>query len=415
LRKWIAACAAASLVVATGVNTAALASIHDKTYARQVLLNGKVAAKPYILVHGSTQYAPVWYVAQVLKSKGIKSAWNGYSWRLTTPSEIKLDLGNIHAGTGSTSIYVNGKLVLRANSIVHQDPASKQSTAYLPLATLEQLLKRLQFDSSWDGTKWNIFSRDLELQILANADKESSDATYHQLAEHLKMDVTLNLTKLGKADFQGIKFPWTLEEQADRKVGMVDGEKAFTETHRVLKNTFPGLPSSTVTFYSQGSHVYVNDGNGWTELPQDEAKHLDSLDFSYKSLTHVQPQVLKYGFQYNTGLDSKATVSLLGYVLTPLLDVDVNKLTSAERQTLLKNTSVSMQIQVTPTGGKYYVSNIKMHLQTKVPSSIAFPGKDPNSAKMRKDVTSVTVVTDVAAKYTYDKVEISKPSDLPKN
>jgi hypothetical protein len=415
LKKLAAVFAAASLVMATGVNTAALASTYDKTYSSQVLLNGKVAAKPYILVHGSTKYVPVWYVAQVLKSKGIKSTWNGYSWRLATPSGIKPDLSNVHAGTGSTAIYVNGKLVLRANGIVHKDPASKQATTYLPVASVEQLFKRLQFDSSWDGMKWNIFSRDLELQILANADKESSAATYHQAADHLKTDITLNLTKLGKEDFQGVKFPWTMEEQVNEQFGTVDGEKAFTATVSVVRDTITDVPPYTVQFYGQGSHVYVKDGNTWTELSQDEAKQLNTMDFSYKSLTHVQPKVLKNGFQYSAGLDSKTTVSLLDYVLTPLLDVNVTKLNSAQRQLLLKNTSVLMQLQVTPTGGKYYISNMKLRLQTKVPPSIAFPGNDPDSVQMRKDVTSVTVVTDVAAKYTYNKVEISKPSDLTQN
>jgi hypothetical protein len=415
MKKLIAACAAASMLMASGMNTAALASTHDKTYATQISLNGKVAAKPYILVHGSTKYVPVSAVEQVLKTQGIQSTWNGHNWRLTTPSRIQPDLSNIHAGTGSTSIYVNGKLVLRANSVVYKDPASKHTTTYVPLTSVEELLKRLQFDSSWDGTKWNLFSREFELQVLTDAGKTLHDAVYRQYAGTMTINVTLNLTEKGKEDLKDVQFPWTLQEQIDEKDGVVAGEPAFTETEKVIKDPFNDVPPPPKYKYGQGSHLYENDGNGWTELPNDgqnpQPDNTGSID---EGVTDVKPKAVKNGFQYSAGFKSEKIAEIIDTSLSNL-GVDVNKLDDAERQSLLRNTSASMQITVKPTNGTYYISDYTVHFVTTLPSNLAFRGTDSDSERLRNDADSVKVEVVFHTQITYDKVEITRPSDLPQN
>jgi hypothetical protein len=415
LKKLIAACAAASMLMASGMNTAALASTHDKTYATQILLNGKAAAIPYILVHGSTKYVPISAVEQVLKSQGIRSSWNGHSWRLTTPSRIQPDLSNIHAGAGSTTIYVNGKLVLRTNSVVSKDPASKHTTAYVPLGTVEQLLKRLQFDSTWDGTRWNLFSRDFELKVLADAGKTLHDAAYRQYAGTMTINVTLNLTEQGKEDLKGVQFPWTVQEQIDEKDGVVAGEPAFTETEKVIKDPFDDVPPPPKYKYGQGSHVYENDGNGWTELPNDgQIQQPDNTGLIDEGVTDVKPKAVKNGFQYSLGFKSEKILEIIDNSLSNL-GVDVNKLDDAERQSLLRNTSASMQVTVTPTNGTYYISDYTMRFVTTIPANLAFTGTDSDSEQLRNDADSVKVEVVFHTQITYDKVEITRPSDLPQN
>jgi hypothetical protein len=413
MKKLITACAAASMLVASGVNTAALASSRDKTYSTQISLNGKATAKPYILVHGSTKYVPISAVEQVLKTLGIRSTWSGHSWRLTTPSSIQPDLSNIHVGTGSTAIYVNGNLVMRADSVVYKDPASKHSTTFVPLARVEQLLKRLQFDSSWDGSQWNLFSRDFELQVLVNADKTLRDVVYRQWARTVTVNVTYNLTERGKEDFKDVQFPLTLQEQMDEKDGVVDGKPAYTATLKVTKDTVDDSPPPTKYQYGQDSHVYENDGNGWRELPNDgQDQQPDSTLSIYGNMTDIKPRAVKPSFQYSAGFKSEKTVEWLDSILSSL-GVDVKNLDEKERQSLLRNTGTSLQVTVTPRNGTYYISEYTLHLVTTIPSKLAFPGTDSDSEQLRNDVVSMTVETIIHTRITYDKVEISKPIDLP--
>jgi hypothetical protein len=411
MKRFIAVSIAASTLIASGASSVALASTRD-TYSSQISLNGKVMAKPHMLMHGTTKYVPIWYVMAVLKSQGIHSTWNGHSWRLTTPSKIRPDLSKIHAGSGSTSIYVNGKLVLRANGVVHTDPWSKKAATYIPVASVEQLLKRLQIDSSWSGTQWKLFTRDYEVKVLSDADKNSTDATYYQMDETLTMNVTYNLTKQGKEDLDYDGSPLTLQERINEKKGVVNGETALADTVRIVKDDFYGTEGQTVEYYTQGSHVYKNAGDGWQELsPQDE--QLGTIPVDFKSLTHIQPKVVKSGFQYRTGVNQAGTSSLLDSFLGPLLELDMKHLTSSQRQSLMKTTSVSEQFTVTPTNGKNYISYNSIHLRTKVPSSLLFPGTDPYSEQLREDIASATVDITVVTRNTYKKETVVPPTGLP--
>jgi len=130
---------------------------------RQILWSGQqeqvahsfVAKDP---VHGNmTTFMPIWYAMQVLKQQGINSTWNGKVWNLsTTGTSITPDLTKISAGTGSDAIEINGTLVQNAFGQVSTDPKHGNKTTFMPIYWVFQALTRLGYDSSWNGTTWDI-------------------------------------------------------------------------------------------------------------------------------------------------------------------------------------------------------------------------------------------------------------------
>jgi hypothetical protein len=414
LKKLIAACAAASMLMASGMNTAALASTHDKTYATQILLNGKTAAKPYFLVHGSTKYVPISAVEQVLKTQGIHSTWNGHSWRLTTPSRIQPDLSSIHPGSGSTTVYVNGKLVLRVNAVVHTDPSSRKASTYIPQASVEQLLKRLQFDWSWSGNRWNLFSRDFELKVLSDAVENYNAATYRQMTATAKETVLFNLTDQGKQDFAGVDLRGTMNQEIDEKQGMVGNEQAVIDKVTTVEDNLGNITQQSISYYTQGSHTYENTGDGWQEISQQEReKELLTFPIDDRLWTNVHPKIVKNGFQYSVDLNSTVKTAFLDGFLEGLQAGNMEQLPSDERQLLLNSTRISESITVTTTGGKEYISSSVVHIQLTVPASLVYTGASPDDAQMLQDVDTLAVDLTCNSQYTYDHVDVERPADLP--
>ncbi|MFD1675378.1 hypothetical protein [Alicyclobacillus fodiniaquatilis] len=124
---------------------------------RAIVWNGKVQNVPAIVGNDSgtqTTFMPIWYVMQLLKTMGIDSTWNGHDWRLTTSAAV--DVSNIQAGSGKTSIYLNGTLVQQVNTVADTDPSTNKPTAYMPIWYVQQILQRVGLQSSWDGTSWTV-------------------------------------------------------------------------------------------------------------------------------------------------------------------------------------------------------------------------------------------------------------------
>ncbi|QSO52704.1 hypothetical protein JZ785_01845 [Alicyclobacillus curvatus] len=120
---------------------------------RVIAWSGQTTIVP-VMVKNNTTYMPIYYLMNLLNSLGVKSTWNGQQWNLTTSTQV--DVSNIHAGTGDTSIYVNNTLVQKANALIASDPSSGKPTTYLPIWYLMQLMKRMGLQSTWNGTTWNV-------------------------------------------------------------------------------------------------------------------------------------------------------------------------------------------------------------------------------------------------------------------
>ncbi|QSO51241.1 InlB B-repeat-containing protein [Alicyclobacillus curvatus] len=101
-----------------------------------------------------TTYMPIWYVMQLLKPLGITSTWDGTNWRMATASQ--LDLSNLNAGKGTTTIYLNGTVLQNVNTVAATDPSTGKATTYMPIWYVMQVLQHLGMHSTWDGTTWTM-------------------------------------------------------------------------------------------------------------------------------------------------------------------------------------------------------------------------------------------------------------------
>ncbi|MCF8563815.1 transglutaminase-like domain-containing protein [Alicyclobacillus tolerans] len=123
---------------------------------KSIILDGKEVASPAGLTYQQTTYVPIWYIMHALSGLGFQSQWNGVDWYISTKSPVNLN--HIVPGSGSLGIYVNGTLVHKVNGLVYNDPSSNKTTMYMPIWYVMQILNDLNFQSSWNGTSWNITS-----------------------------------------------------------------------------------------------------------------------------------------------------------------------------------------------------------------------------------------------------------------
>lgn len=121
-------------------------------------LNGTVMSKPQGFVYNNTTYLPLFYLQTVLTNLGFNNPWVGsaHTWKITTPSWVKPNLSNINAGKGPVSIYINGTVVQTMDTLAAVDPSSHAPTTFVPVWYLQQVMKRLGVDYSWNGTVWNV-------------------------------------------------------------------------------------------------------------------------------------------------------------------------------------------------------------------------------------------------------------------
>lgn len=127
---------------------------------REIVWNGQIQNVPSVIGNDGgtkTTFVPIWYVMQLLKSMKIQSAWNGHDWNMTTSSTP--DLSNIKAGKGSTSIFLNGKVVQKVNIKVQDDPSTNKPTTYMPIWYMEQIFNRIGLQSTWNGKMWTVIQQ----------------------------------------------------------------------------------------------------------------------------------------------------------------------------------------------------------------------------------------------------------------
>lgn len=107
-----------------------------------------------LMVHGGTTYVPIWYVMQMLKVANVASSWNGHDWDLMTVGSVNLN--GVEAGQGTMSIYLDGKLVQHVTGIMSKDPFSGHMTTFMPIWYVMKVLKRVDIQSTWNGTVWKL-------------------------------------------------------------------------------------------------------------------------------------------------------------------------------------------------------------------------------------------------------------------
>ena len=149
---------AAVLVAVTTLGTQLTAGpqAYAATYPssiKEININGQSFVKPWGIVANSTTYMPIWYVQQALKKLGITNTWSNNNWNITTGTKAA---PSANPGHGTIGLYVNGALIYRVNGISYKDPASGNSTTYVPVYNVMQILKAAAIPNTWDGKHWNI-------------------------------------------------------------------------------------------------------------------------------------------------------------------------------------------------------------------------------------------------------------------
>lgn len=145
------AATSSSTSTATAKTTAKYTLSHKSIY-----WNGKQVSNPYGFAANQTTYMPVWYVMHTLDAMQITNTWNGSAWNITTPKGMAVDLSKMNVGTGNISIYLNGTLIKKIDSIAYVDPSSGNPTTYMPVWYVMGILERLYIHSDWDGTSWKM-------------------------------------------------------------------------------------------------------------------------------------------------------------------------------------------------------------------------------------------------------------------
>ncbi|MCY0870419.1 MAG: transglutaminase-like domain-containing protein, partial [Firmicutes bacterium] len=125
-----------------------------QTYAvSHIALDGSTVFDVPSFVHDGTTYMPIWYVMKLLDTLGIGTDWNGSAWRLQTSGAIKLS----HVtGSGDLSIYVNGKLAVRAPGLVRRPPGFARATTFAPIWYVMRVLQNIGVTTAWNGSVWTV-------------------------------------------------------------------------------------------------------------------------------------------------------------------------------------------------------------------------------------------------------------------
>lgn len=127
------------------------------TASKTISVNGKViSGVPNVIVSKKTTYMPLWYVMHAMDSIGVKNTWKNGTWTLTTTKNVKVNLSHIKIGKGPVRIYINGRLVQRVAGIASKDPNTGKLTTYIPIWYMMQVIKRIGFQSSWNGSNWSL-------------------------------------------------------------------------------------------------------------------------------------------------------------------------------------------------------------------------------------------------------------------
>jgi mannosyl-glycoprotein endo-beta-N-acetylglucosaminidase len=120
---------------------------------KSIYLNGKLISKPGGFVQNGTTYIPIWYVGAALSQAGISNTWQNGVFNFTLPSSMNPKITPVASPTGSVKIAINGQVVASCDGISAVDPASNQSTQYLPIWYVMQAMNQI-LTSKWDGTNW---------------------------------------------------------------------------------------------------------------------------------------------------------------------------------------------------------------------------------------------------------------------
>ena len=123
---------------------------------RGIYFNNKPVSSPFGFVANGTTYMPIWYVMSALNQIGVRSTWDGSTWNLILPAGFHAAKNKIYLNQGAQEIALGGTPIIHINGIVYKDPSSSAPTMYMPIWDVQQVLRWLGFQYSWNGMDWRI-------------------------------------------------------------------------------------------------------------------------------------------------------------------------------------------------------------------------------------------------------------------
>lgn len=109
---------------------------------------------------------PIYYVEATLNKLGLGNSWDGTSWNITPPAGATPNLSNIPSTTGAYQIKISNTVVYNVQGFAATDPSTQQSTTFMPIWYIEQVLHRLSIQESWNGKVWAITSPGVSPRIV---------------------------------------------------------------------------------------------------------------------------------------------------------------------------------------------------------------------------------------------------------
>jgi uncharacterized protein YvpB len=186
----------ASLLISSFISTqlplTSMAAADTNMSQKSIYLNGKKISNPYGFAYDGTTYMPIWYVMKALENLGITSDWDGHRWNLTTPSTYSVDLSNIQPGQAPIRIYLNGTLIQNSPGIVKNDPYSGAPTTFVPIWYIMKILNRMNVESDWDGTNWNMTQNGSAKSAFINVPAVSQDPELYNGCEVTSLSMLLS-------------------------------------------------------------------------------------------------------------------------------------------------------------------------------------------------------------------------------
>lgn len=233
------------------------------TQTKVIKVDNQTTSSPATLVHDNTTYMPIWYLMQALKKLGVSSQWNGNKWTITTPSSMQNpDLSKLPVGTGSSSIYVDGKLVKRVNDVSVTDPSSTKATTYMPIWYLTEILNRLGVGATWNGQSLSLmtsaYSSKLR-QSIVNYAKKFIGSPYRWGSESL---YGIDCSGLVQAAFRHAKIPLPRVAAEQAQVGSVVSKSQLKPGDLVFFNTTGALFSHVGIYVGNNQFVSATTSNG---------------------------------------------------------------------------------------------------------------------------------------------------------
>lgn len=99
-------------------------------------------------------YMPIYYLQQLLKNSDVQSAWNGHDWKLSTGMNAQVH--SLRGTTGKDRLYINGTLAGSIGGRVWLDRNTGRPTTYMAVTDLQNMLRDLGWDSTFDGSTWDL-------------------------------------------------------------------------------------------------------------------------------------------------------------------------------------------------------------------------------------------------------------------